>query len=336
MKNTLIAGCLAALISFSAFAQEKVSNKPDFAVIGRVDANLEFPQEGCTFNWGNTGLYTQLSGNIGSLFSYLLLTHWVNSDPRSLYESLGRNDSSSCLDFAYIRYDNQGWGIELGKDFIPYGTFEMDGDDYSAHPIISTSFWNSASLYQWGLKLSYTLPSQLSTFTLGASASPFSGRPFLNGLFAYSFQWRGEFGPFANIWSANIFEMPGKRYVSSIALGNKLSFGPLTFSFDLVNTAALDVAGFFNQELTLGGCLTYQICDLFELQAKAGWERNNGPEPFILADVIPFQPYCFGGAAVHYFPIRDNHDLRLHLTLAWNNYLKGPIASIGVLYSLGL
>lgn len=326
---------LAILLAVSVSAQETVDNTPSFEVIGRLDGGASFTGEGVSFDLGNTGLYTQLSGNIGPHLSYLLVNHWLSPSPKELYDATLRSDSTNWVDYAYLNYNTGGWDFQLGKGFIPFGTFEEMNDDVTVHPSISSQFWWLACLYQWGLQASYTFPSESTSLMVGVSASPFDEKPFQQGLLTYSLSWTGNYGPYASRWSASVFEMPGKRYVSTLALGNQLTFGHLALSFDFVNSAALDVAGFFRQEMTLVGGLGFQLSESVDLLAKCGWERSGGPEPLFLTDVFDASaPYTFAGAAVHYFPLKDKRNLRLHGVVSWNSFLQGVAASVGVLYNL--
>lgn len=336
MIRIIILVISSSVISISLLAQEKSHTKPDFYIIGRLDSNVEFSHETSAFEWGNSGLYTQLSGPIGDHLHYLILNHWVSSGTKELYDNIGRSDSPNFLDFAFVKYSNHGLSVEFGKDLIPFGTIEQDGDDYSAHPFMSSVFWNTACLYQWGTQVSYSLPSEKTSFTIGIAASPFGEHPFKNGMMSYSIQWRGHYDLFASIWSINLLEMPGKRFLSMLAFGNQLTIGNFSVAVDFVNTAALDVAGFFKQEMTLVGFLDYQLCDKVELQAKLGRERNNCADSFFLDGLFMAQPYWFWGTAVNYYPLKENRDFRLHLGVAWKNNLKGMIASLGVLYSMNL
>ena len=192
MNDYLKVLAAAFLLSWSlpAEAQDDYDDGQDspepthgLTVITRLDGEIDIPGFKSP-GLGNSGLYTELEGDFSENWSYFLCNHWLSDSPMDLYRNAFRADEADFLDFANVTWHNDSWKVILGKDFIPFGTFELAGDDYTAHPLICSAFWNNACVYQWGVKAGWTLPDGRNSFTLGVSSSPHSVRPFADGKMA--------------------------------------------------------------------------------------------------------------------------------------------------------
>ena len=140
---------------------------------------------------GNSSLYTLLEGNISDNLSYSVSNHWLSSDPAGLYVNTLHSDDVNWLDWAYLTYTAGNFAITLGKEALAWGTYEMDEYDWDVHIPMASSLWSALPIYQWGVRGSW-LPLEGLTLDFRASSSPYSGRPFEDGLLTYGARVRYE------------------------------------------------------------------------------------------------------------------------------------------------
>ena len=133
---------------------------------------------------------------------------------------------------------------------------------------------------------------------------------------------------------------PGK-FVNIIALGNAFSMGDFTLEVDYMNRAS-SAKRFFNQEFSIGGQLLYNHNDKVEIFVKGGYENYNsdflGYEDslFVPTDHSLCPKYWYAGGGVHYFPLRESRDLRIHAVAAYNNFAKSVSFTLGAVYHFNL
>ena len=81
-----------------------------------------------------------------------------------------------------------------------------------------------------------------------------------------------------------------------------------------------------------------------EAFVKGGYENFNNSDIFGYEDDLWFIPsdnslcprYWYVGGGVHYFPLRDSRDLRLHAVAAYNNFAKSVSITLGATYHFNL
>ena len=343
---------VAMLCYFCTYSQEANADSkiPEFIVTPRFDVNPYAPIKGGYkgFDFGNSSLYTFLDGSVGN-FSYSLCNHWFASDwdtTKSLYKDSFRSDYTDFIDWLTLSYQVGQFNFTIGKDMLAIGTWELDYYDVDVHTSLVSPFWHKISIYQWGGAVDYTTKDESTNirFQFGTSpfVSQFGERPFTSRLFTYSLDWRGEYGCFAPIWSVNFLEYEPGRFVNLIALGNAFYMGDFTLELDYMNRAT-SVKNFFNQEFSVGAQLLYNYADKVEVFAKGGYE-NYRTDIFGYEDDMWFIPtdnslcprYWYVGGGVHYYPLRDSRDLRLHGVVAYNNFAKGVSISLGATYHFNL
>ncbi len=351
MKRTLLL-LAVALCYFSASAQEVESgsnNMPELTIVPRFDVNPYIPigKGESSVDFGNSSLYTLFEGGIGEHFSYSMCNHWLSTDPASLYRNSFRSDDVNWLDWLTLTYSTGGFSFTLGKDMLSIGGYELDAYDVDSHYNISSTIWHNLAIYQWGGKVEYTTPSESSTVAFQFATSPFGERPFASKLFAYSLYWTGGYGCWSPIWSANFIECERGRFISILSLGNRFDIGNFAIELDYMNRAR-SARQYFNQDMTLLARASYNHNDRFEIFVKGGYEYRHGEDWFGYGDewepdgsivpsgILTTKDYIFYGAGVHYYPLRESQDLRLHAVVAANNYSKSVAVTVGATYYFNL
>ena len=345
---------VAILCYFCTYSQEAKadSNTPEFIVTPRFDANIYAPVKHGgykDFDYGNSSLYTFLDGSIGN-FSYSLCNHWEATDweaTTNLYKNAFRSDDVDFIDWLTLSYQVGQFGFTIGKDMLAIGTLELEYYDVDVHTSLVSPFWHKISIYQWGGEVNYTSKDDSTWLRFQFGTSPFGERPFASKLFTYSLYWSGEYGCFSPIWSTNFVEYERGKFLNIIALGNSFSAGDFTFEVDYMNRAS-SAKQFFDQEWSLSGQVLYNYADKVEVFAKGGYESYSKSDLFGYEyeseDDIWFIPtdnslcpkYWYAGGGIHYFPLRDSRDLRLHAIAVYNNFANSVSFGIGATYHFNL
>ena len=348
MKRLLVL-LVAMLGYFSTYAQEvkEESCIPEFIVTPRFDVNPYAPMKGgySGFDFGNSSLYTFLDGSIGN-FSYSMSNHWIAGDwetTKSLYAEPFRYNKYDFIDWLTLSYTAGQFTFNVGKDVLAIGSAEYSYNDVDVHYALASTFWHKNAAYQWGASIDFTTKEENTTLRLQFASSPFGERPFASKLFAYSLHWTGEYGCFSPFWSVNFFEYERGKFVNLIALGNAFYMGDFTLEVDYMNRAT-SVKRFFNQEFSIGAQLLYNYEDKVEAFAKGGYENFNNSDIFGDVDegwYIPIDSslcprYWYVGGGIHYFPLRESRDLRLHAVAAYNNFARSVSITIGATYHFNL
>lgn len=345
---------LVAVLSYSfTFSQEAevVDNTPQFVISPRLDLNpyASTNGRGGKFDWSNSSLYTFLDGSVGEHFSYSVCNHWLSTDPKSLYQGTFRSDMLSWIDWANITLSFGKFDFTLGKDVLALGNYEEDANDVDSHFNMSSFFWNMAQIYQWGASATINTDED-SSIQLQFATSPFAERPFAGKLFTYSLRWRGTYGCFSPLYSVNFMEYERGKFLNFVALGNRFEFGNATIDLDYMNRAST-IKKFFSQEMTLTAKFNYNFNDKVDLFVKGGYEFNHSENDFFgyefpdgeldfngltPSTLCGHKDYVFYGAGVHYYPLRDSQDLRLHAVISSNNYANLVSFLFGITYNFDL
>ena len=350
MKKYLLSIAALLLCSF-AHSQEAddPGNYAEVSIIPRLDVNPLFGAEP-EFTLGNSSLYTLFEGSASEHFSWTVAAHWISwsapaefrEETSALYQGLGYSDSNNLFDFLKADLSFGGWTFTLGKDCITTGGHEYDDWDWEVHSNLASPLWNDLACYQWGGKVAWTTPSEMTTFSLQMTSSPFGERPFSSGLWCYSFQWSGDYDWFAPLWSVSAFGKEAPEYASAprdysfvVSLGNTFSFGDWTFTLDWSNVAGLN---YYYTDFLKGNIFHGQVnltpSDRWQYSLRGNYVHLGKNDALAGSNIS----YWNAGAAVHFYPLRDSKDLRLHASAMVGGVAKeAPSAfelSVGILYNL--
>ena len=343
MKRLLSLMTVCALLCSPAFGQEaqSVNNYPELSIITRVDAYPVSPF-----------VYTLLEGSLGDHLSYSFCNLWVNDDPRSLYANTLRSDEADWCQWGWLSLDLGNWHIRAGKDYIFTGGFEVDAFDFDQYWQLTSNFWNNAQVYQYGGALQYVTPSESDTFSLQVVSSPFSGKPFEDGLLSYSAEWRGEHGVWSSIWGVSGIDYDPEPYswgdkIWLLSAGNQFE---LTESLNLGLDYMYRIASPFatapgagekspsypaNSGHDLVGRLNWRPLDWLEVGARGVFETSETYH-HVEEDLFEIpEKYLSGGLFLNFFPLKEKDDLRIHALAGMNNQ-DGFFWGAGITYNFPL
>lgn len=352
----------------------------------RFDVNPYFPlQKGAgkfDLTFGNTSIYTFIDGEFGKGWSYSISNHWMGVDwslssPEDkmtpLYANSLHSDESTWLDWATLTYtletENAGaWDFTVGKDVMAYALTEYDDNDVDCHFDLSSKFWNENSAYQWGASIGWMAPNECSNLKLQVTSSPYSVHPFYDGKFSTILNYTEERNWWTGMFSVGTtgcydtshgyaFELEeGEdaaeeqfegRWWNSFATGHKFTIGDVTLSFDgmirsrgwknpMLCYLANAKVEYYNEDAQVavfakGGIDNYySLHDPYDTDNRKGWNMG------------------FVGVGVHWFPLPDSEDLRVHAVLSNANHFgsvddfDGVMSfdllslNIGITYNLAL
>ena len=339
MKRLLSLMTVCALFCSPAFGQEaqSVNNYPELSIITRVDIPF------------SPGVYTLLEGSLGDHLSYSIANVWVNDDAKSLYANTLRSDAMDWCQWAYLSIDLGNWHVQAGKNYIFTGGFEVDAYDFDQYWQLTSNFWNNTQVYQWGGAVQYVTPSEGDTFSLQVLSSPFSGKPFEDGLLSYSAEWRGEHGPWSTIWGVS-----GIDYHKADRFGEKLWLLSAGNQFEISDSFSCGIDYMYriappflqapgaaasapadpgNSGHNVVGRLNWRPLDWLDVGLKGVYETSRTSWMEDLLE-IP-EKYLSGGLVLQFYPIPESEDLRIH-ALAGTNNLDGFYWGAGVTYNFNL
>ncbi len=352
MKKSLlsIAALLLGLLAHSQEADD-LGNYAEVSIIPRLDLNPSWNTANSAFGFdlGNSSLYTLFEGSASEHSSWTVANHWIAAgwwledgvDLGEMFRTLGYSDTTNWIDFLKADLSFGNWTLTLGKDCMSTGGWEYDDWDWDVHPLLASPLWNGLACYQWGGKVAFTTPSEMTTLSLQMTTSPFGERPFSSGLYTYSFQLAGEYGWFAPLWSVSLLEREADPFSSApkdhdllVSLGNRFLLGDWTFTLDWTNTSGLnwDYSRLQRGQI-FHGRLDYAPSDRFDVSLRGNYTVFNDE---YIADVDGyFQNWWTVGAVCQFYPLRDSQDLRLHALVNYDTWNQLSF-SFGVLYNLRL
>ena len=328
----LIAAWLPCFVAHSQEA-DNLGSYAEVTLIPRLDLNPTFTagESGLGFNHGNSSIYSLFEGSLSEHFSWTIANHWLQSggDYAWPYRDLGRSDTTNWLDYFAGYFSFGGWTIGLGKDMIATGGFEYEDWDWDIHPDFSSPLAGGLACYQWGGSVSWMTPSESTEFTLQMTTSPYGEHPFTSNLWAYSFQWTGEYGWLSLIGSVSAleYEKGDFDWLWAAGLNFEILEDELDFTFDCNNSYGFDEDSWrLIGGQTFQGRLTYAPEDEFDI-ALRGWYSTAGRDSLL--------ENCWtAGAVFQYYPLDDSDALRLHAYVAYNSVLRTATLSIGARYNL--
>lgn len=335
----------AALTVSLAQAQEvgNVGTSAQLSIIPRIDLNpyIGFNSDaGTDFSLSNSSLYTLFEGSFGEHFSYSIMNHWLSEEPASLYQdTFFHSDVVNWCDWAYLTWAPSDFSFTIGKTPIVTGIWEEDAYDYESHFDINTTLWNEFQVYQWGGDVTYSFTDDFSG-TLQLTSSPFTSRPFQDGVFSASTMVLDEGGDFNWMASANLVGVTPSNFLKMLMGGALYSFDDYTVGVDCTWHYSKEL---FVNEMTTEISLEYDPSERLNFILKGGYEDcfamdgfpviPGGPKSFPLFSV---PGRFFSGLAAHYFPLRDNDALRLHTVVAYDNGFQGLSINVGALYRIDI
>lgn len=341
MKKYLlsIAALLLGLLAHSQEADD-LGNYAEVSIIPRLDLNPSWTSNPKTsgFDLGNSSLYTLFEGSASEHFSWTVANHWFAAgnwftpemDAWEMFKGLGYSDTTNWIDFLKADLTFGSWTFTLGKDCITTGGHEYEEWDWEVHPLMASPIWNDLAPYQWGGKVAWTTPSEMSVFSLQMTTSPFGEHPFSSGLWTYSFQWSGAYGWFSPMWSVSAFGIDKGQYNWLISLGNQILLEDWTFTLDWSNTSGIDEEyTSFMPGHTFHGRIDYAPSDRWDVSLRGNYIYSNSTGYLD----TPMRAYNIG-AAFEFYPLRDSQDLRLHAVAHYDAFSSAFSLSFGVLYNL--
>ena len=332
MKKLLlsIAALLLGLLAHSQEADD-FGSYAEVTFIPRLDVNPYLnPGSESGINFGNSSFYTLFEGSVSEHFSWTVANHWlhVSDGTKWLYDNIGRSDSTNFLDILTLDFNYDNWTLTFGKDMITTGGFEFDEWDWDIYTGFATPLWNGLSSYQWGAKLAWENDAENTTLSLQMTSSPYGEHPFSSGLWAYSGQWTGEYGPYSAIASFSAFQAGYNDFDKLFSLGQKLSYDDWAFTLDWSTMAG------FNDEWRLSagnyffGKLDYYFSDKFNVQLRGGYVSA------CTKTTLP--SYWNLGSVLEFYPIEDSDELRLHAYVSYDSLSASTAFCIGARYNLNL
>ena len=296
MKKILVVCAAITLSCFLVRAQEAedTGSGAGLSVVSRFDAGLTYDKnEGTYFNFGNTSLYTLFEGNISENWSFTVINHWIGAD----WGAAGFRDGilaptedliintfnfpftgksgNSLFDEAHINYTYQDWEIQAGKMPLVVGGFEFDEYDFDVNSIATSTFWNSFTVYQYGVSVSRSINDGAHTFTAQLATNQRNNAP------AFGFRWVGEI----DWWSTNysllfsdhnrVFHK-GNSLGMILSLGNRFTYRDFTATIDFINRAGDPLYNYSDIDgYTLLMTLGYKSSDTFDISTRFCLERFN-------------------------------------------------------------
>ncbi|MCR4824865.1 MAG: hypothetical protein K5849_05865 [Bacteroidales bacterium] len=337
MKKYLlsIAALLLGLLAHSQEADD-LGNYAEVSIIPRLDLNPVFGSES-EFTLGNSSLYTLFEGSASEHFSWTLANHWVSApswsaigeETAALYKGLGFSDTNNLIDLMYVDLTFGNWTFTLGKQSITTGGHEYDDYDWLVYPQLASPLWNDLACYQWGGMVTFTTPSELSSFSLQMTSSPFGERPFGSGLWSYSAQWGGEYGWYSPLWSVSAIGKAPGEYAWLVSLGNQFYLGDWTLTLDWSNTSGMTG----NYDDFMGGCLFH---GRLSYAPSERWDFSLRGNYVVTPKTALFANWWTAGTVVEFFPLQDSDALRLHAFAEYDSLNECFQLCAGILYNFNL
>lgn len=283
---------------------ETVDHIPDISLDFRGGFEQDFGNGTGRFN--GDGLYLDINGNISPHLSYSLNQRLASS----YYED---NSGFNGTNWLTLTYENDYFGVTVGKDALFVGSFEYDAYDLDTYYTMNSMFYNMLDCWQWGVSASW-YPTEGQSVSLQFANSPLSYEGF-----AYNAAWRGEWDNYESYWTANLWQMEGCSFLKALNLGNRFHFGPVTLDLEYMTRAA-DLKSIFTDDFTFIAAPSYTYADILRIFGKFGWEKVADDLPYELAyEEYTGTDYLFYGAGVEVFPFTDK-DIRLHAAWSGNNF----------------
>ena len=310
------------LLSCAYLAQDvKAQSEGTLLIVPRVDLDPSYDGD-WYFDMGTTSLYTLFEGNLTKNLSFSVCNHWFSfctdiDDAAVLYRNTWRADEANWVNWANLTYKMGNFFISAGKDYMRIANFEIEEYDYDAHWQMNSMLWNSFQVYQWGGRVGWQNEDEDLSISLQVTTDPIMARPFNSphpADYAYTFNtfYEGEtLSLMGSVTHSGLWGWIGAAG-AQVALSDALSFRTDINLSSFCRSASLQM------DATLS--------DSFDLIAKLGFEQIAAgfDEPYFHGN------HLYGGVACNWYPLRDSHDLRVHLMAApsVNFHRSGDLAVV--------
>lgn len=302
MKKSFLVAVAAIMFSGSAFAGV------DFSIQPRLEGAYNSVANDHEFDFGGSQLYTFINGDITEHLSFDFSALLFNPHYKSLYEYESPCINGTWLTTAYLSYNRDLWGVDLGKVILNFGGLVNEENDIDCYSGLVPFGWMWYNTYQYGATLRLT-PGENHSFEAQLTTSP-SMETFKDMKLAYSLCWRGTMGNFSTVYAFNsvrecVYDydeeededivVEGEGYNTfNIGLGNRYDFND-SWALELDAYLHLfdgEVDEFNYSDFSLSGI--YNATDNLKFKLQTG---IRGGKAFSL------------GGLVEYYPIES---LRLH------------------------
>ena len=315
------------LVSCAAFAQdEKPQSEGTLLIVPRLEGEpaYYFGDKSWSFDFGSSSLYTEFDGNLGDYFSFSFSNHWFAytssfDDTKDLYHNTWRADVNNWVDWANITAHFGNFSLTLGKDYIHFGTYEIDAYDYDAHWQLNSALWSNYQVYQWGGSFNWTSSDESTKLMMQVTSDqlmekPFGSRDFRDYAYTLFGSHEGE-------------DVSVMGSFSHCSLG---WIGALGFSIPLSEALTLGTDGYLaSSYFGTSVNLTAAVSDQADIFVKGGLDIGEN-ELILEGNRI----YC--GLGGYWYPIRDSRDLHIHALYAYDSFMQSIGFSLGLTYTLNL
>lgn len=211
-------------------------------------------------------------------------------------------------DWLYLQYRRGPVYVSGGKEIVAIGGFEYDA--YPVNLYGTSLFWANVPCFQLGATVGFDV-SERTNLKFQVSQSPFHTKEN-RAMYAYNLMWTGNYGRYHAMWSANMLETTENHYINYIMLGNRLDFGPVTVSADLMNRYARHQA-FFGKDMSIIGEVKWTLNPAWAIHAKWTYDVNKSDTDADQLVLAGTSQHMIGGG-VEYFPLlKKRTSLRFHL-----------------------
>lgn len=276
-----------------------------------------------------------INGHISNKFSYLYrhrLSKTFFGDKAENYQTFLNG-----VDLLYLKYDiNDNFSLTTGKLCVAIGGWEYDLPPIDVY--YASYFWDNINCYELGASAAFTSNSKNHTLMFQFANSPFSSQN-MSGIYGYSLIWYGAMNFFKTSYSANVFEYEKGKYISYIALGNKLEFNKFHAYLDIMNRGGMEHDFALSDDVTAILEAKYFLCENFALHVKGLYDRNKSGEDYDV--VVPDGVECVScGIGAEFFPLKGRNDIRCHAFFAAGNDIANDIleyqANVGVTWRINV
>ena len=257
MKKAVLTLCLAAL---TATAPSAAAGAPDITFKTRASYNID--ADGCSLHGDRITL--ALKGDLDNHFSYSVL--------HNLNKPITATDVFSATDWAWLQYSpDSHWKFQGGKVVMDYGCFEYDDSPIDLY--VTGEYWDNVGAFLFGASAGYDWGSDYVKFQI--TQSPFfeTGRSLLS----YNVSWYGTHEGWKSIWSVNFMQQREDECALHLALGDRFTWGPLTFTLDLMNRCDLACPKLL-ASTSLAAEIKLQASSKTDFWLKLDNDRNEGYE----------------------------------------------------------
>ena len=296
-------------------------------IVPRLEAEPTYmlDEKAWTFEHGTiASLWTVFDGNLGDYVSFSFSNHWLAfstsfDDTKDLYRNTWRSDANNWVDWANVTLHLGNFSLTLGKDYIHFGTFEVDDYDFDAHWQLNSMFWNEYQVYQWGGSFGWTSNDESTSLMFQVSTDQTMEKPFSSknlGDYAYTLFGKHESDEVSVMGS-----------ISHCSIG---WVGALGAELALTDALTLRTDGYISDTYYGASArLTAALGRKADLFAKAGFDVGDNELVFIGRGAS-----C--GLGANWYPLRDSRDLRIHALYAYDGVGNYHYISAGITYALNL